>query len=207
MISRRSAIAALTIGFLTSHAAIGLCADNTGASQTPDGLIRQLGADAVHMLADNSRTEQQREAEFRRLFDSGFDLDTISRLVLGRFWREATDAQKQEFRSLFETYVVKSYVVRLGHYDGETFKVGAARSGEDGDAMVQSEIDRPNGPPIKVEWRTRKEAGGYRIVDVAVDGVSMMQTQREEFATVIQNGGGKVDALLARLRQQTTTKG
>jgi len=207
MISRRSAIAALTVGLLAGRVAIGHAADIAGASQTPDGLIRQLGADAVSMLANGSLSEQQRETEFRRLFDAGFDLDTISRLVLGRFWREATDAQKREFRSLFETYVVKSYVVRLGHYNGETFKVGAAHPAEGGDAMVQSEIDRPNGPPIHVDWRTRKEAGGYRIVDVVVDGVSMMQTQRDEFASVIQNGGGKVDALLNRLRRQTTAKG
>jgi phospholipid transport system substrate-binding protein len=207
MISRRGIIVMMVAGLAMSDAAVAQCAEAAGTGESADSLIRQLGDDAVRMLANGSLTEQQREAEFHRLLLTGFDLDTISRLVLGRFWRQASDAQKSEFRSLFEVYVVKSYVARLGHYDGETFKVSGTRPGDGGDVMVQSEIDRPNGPPIHVEWRVRKEDAGYRIVDVFVDGISMMQTQRDEFATVIQNNGDKVDALLSRLRQQTAAKG
>ena len=208
MISRRAVMVMISAGIVLGDAAMACRAvADAAADQTPDGLIRRLGGDAVHILADSSMTEQQREAEFHRLLLTAFDLDTISRLVLGRFWRQASDAQKTEFRSVFESYVAKTYAQRLGHYDGETFKVGSARTSDDGDVMVQSEIDRPNGPPIRVDWRTHKEDAGYRIVDVVIDGVSMMQTQRDEFAAVIQNNGGKVDALLSRLRQQTTAKG
>jgi phospholipid transport system substrate-binding protein len=207
MISRRALVVMISAGLAVGDAAIVRHAAADAADQSPDGLIRRLGGDAIRVLADSSATEQQREADFHRLLLTAFDLDTISRLVLGRFWREASDAQKTEFRNLFESYVAKTYAQRLGHYDGETFKVGAAHAGDDGDAVVQSEIDRPNGPPIRVDWRTHKEDAGYRVVDVVIDGVSMMQTQREEFATVIQNNGGNVDALLSRLRQQTAAKG
>jgi len=207
MISRRTVIVMMSAGMALGDATVALGAGAGDADQSPDGLIRRLGSDAIRVLADSSVTEQQREADFHRLLLTGFDLDTISRLVLGRFWRQASDAQKSDFRTVFESYVTKTYAQRLGHYEGETFKVGSTRATDDGDVMVQSEIDRPNGPPIHVDWRTHKEDAGYRIVDVVIDGVSMMQTQREEFAAVIQKNGGNVDALLSQLRQRTAAAG
>ncbi len=73
---------------------------------------------------------------------------------------------------------------------------------------MTSEIIRPNGaPPAKVDWRVTRADGAYKITDVVVEGVSMAVTQRSEFASVIQRNGGKVEGLLAMLRQKTATAG
>ena len=170
-----------------------------------DTFIRGLGSDAIRMLSNKSLDEAQRESEFRRILIKGFDVDHISRFVLGRFWRQATEGQRIEYRRLFEDYIVKAYAMRLGEYSGETFTVKDVRPAEDGDVVVYSEIDRPNGPPVRLEWRCHKTSDGYKIIDVVVEGVSMALTQRQEFASVIQNGGGNVSVLLDQLRKRTAS--
>lgn len=170
-----------------------------------DAFVRALGGDAIRMLANKSLDESQREVEFRQLLLKGFDMDQISRFVLGRFWRQATDEQKAEYRQLFEDYIVKAYALRLGEYSGETFAVRDLRPAEEGDVMVLSEIDRSNGPPIHVDWRCRKANDNFKIIDVVVEGVSMTITQRQEFAAVIQNAGGNVAVLLDQLRKKTVS--
>jgi phospholipid transport system substrate-binding protein len=182
-----------------------LAAAQAATENGADVFVRGLGSDAIRLLSNKSLDEAQRESEFRRILLKGFDVDNISRFVLGRFWRQATEGQRIEYRRLFEDYIVKAYAVRLGEYSGETFVVKDARPAEDGDIVVYSEIDRANGPPVRVEWRCRKTSEGYKITDVVVEGVSMALTQRQEFASVIQNGGGNISALLDQLRKKTAS--
>ena len=68
--------------------------------------------------------------------------------------------------------------------------------------MVTSQVIQKDGPPVNLQWRVRKKDGGLRVVDVVVEGVSMSVTQRSDFASVIQSGGGKLDALIAHLRDR-----
>jgi phospholipid transport system substrate-binding protein len=73
---------------------------------------------------------------------------------------------------------------------------------EPGGAIVASEIIRPQGPPIKVDWRLNTRNRVYKITDVNVDGVSMALTQRSEFAGLIQRNGGQLAGLLANMREE-----
>ena len=160
--------------------------------------ISQLGSDALKMLADKA-TPEKREAEFRRLFIKNFDVDTIARFVTGNYWRSANDAQRAEFRKLFEDYVVSAYVARLSAYSDEQFQVKDEVAAGD-DIVVNSTIVRPSGPPVRVEWRVRSGSDGPRIIDVIVEGVSMAITQRSEFAAVMQQGGKGLASLNEKLR-------
>ena len=144
----------------------------------------------------------QRVARFRELFREDFDIPGIGQFVLGRYWRTATPEQQQEFLRLFQEYIVQAYSSRLGEYGGEPFRVTGSRpSGEE--TVVSSEIDRRGGNRVQVDWYLTSRGGRQKITDVYVGGVSMKVTQRDEFASVIQRNGGRVDALLAQLRQRT----
>jgi phospholipid transport system substrate-binding protein len=173
------------------------------AAEDAAGFISDLGQRTVHILAAKA-PENEREAKCRAIFEEGFDIPTISRFVLGGYWRTASEAQRQDFTALFETYVIRAYAVRFNDYGGEQLKVTAARTEDEDNSMVQSVIARPSGaPPIKVDWRVNKTAKGFKITDVVVEGVSMAVTQRQEFASVIQRNGGQIDALLKLLREKT----
>ena len=183
---------------------LAACLVSTPASRAeaddPVGFIERLGVEAIEMLADPALTEQERISEFRHILVAAFDLPTIARFVLGRYWRRATTEERREFESLLEDYIVTTYAAHLGRYRGETLAVGAAR-GED-DILVASEIIPSEGPPVRVDWRVRRGSGSYKIIDVVVEGISMVITQRSAFASVIQRSGGRVSGLLSELRKK-----
>ena len=180
------------LGVLTSA-----MAQTSGASQ----FIRNLGDEAIKVLASRDIALDAREARFRTLLANGFDLDFISRFVLGRFWREASLEQRSSYQQLFTEYVLRVYSSRLGGYAGESLNIVAERAAGKRDVMIATQIDRPSGPPIRAEWRVRKKNGAYRIIDVMVEGVSMAATQRSEFASVIKRNG--IDGLIHLLDVRT----
>lgn len=167
--------------------------------------VQALGDRAIAVLADPKVSDAQAVEEFRRLLNLNFDVTTIGRFVLGRYWNTATEAQRKEYMNLFERMIVEVYAQRFNQYAGETFKVTSARADGARDAVVTSQVLRPNGPPVKVDWRVRSRDDGHRIIDVVVEGVSMSVTQRSEFASVIESNGGRFDALLDALRKRAQT--
>ena len=168
--------------------ALGFSQAAPAAAETPEQFVGVLGEEAIRVLGDAKLTPEQRTEEFRRLLDKGFNMPLIGQLVLGRHWRTATEAQRSEYLK----------------YNGETFRIAGGRAAPDntGDTLVTTEIVRPNGPPVRVDWRVRKNGETLKVVDVIAEGISMLITQRDEFAAVIQNSGGKVDALIDRLRRR-----
>jgi phospholipid transport system substrate-binding protein len=174
------------------------------AATDAPGFISDLGERAVKVLT-STESEADREKQFRSLFDEGFDVPGIARFVLGTYWRTAPEAQRKEFEQLFESYVVHAYTVRFSAYSGQQMKIGASRPEGDAGSLVSSQMVSPAGgtPPVKIDWRVAKSDSVYKITDVIVEGVSMAVTERQEFASIIQRGGGQVEALLKLLRERT----
>lgn len=161
--------------------------------------INQLGVQAIQVLGPNVAM-QQRVQRFHQLFGSDFDLQEIAEFTLGRYWRIATPQQQQDYLGLLQDYLAQAYAGRLAQYAGEKFNATTVQ--QQGDAtVVFSEITRNDGSKIHVEWHLVNE-GGWKITDAFVAGVSMAITQRDEFASVIQQGGGQVQYLLDRIRQK-----
>jgi phospholipid transport system substrate-binding protein len=165
------------------------------SSKEAENFITGLANEALKDLSDKL-AEPELEKHFKALLDKNFDMPRISRFVLGRYWNAATDKEKQDFRDLFEAYVVRAYSIRFSEYSGETVKVTGSRSDSPENVVVASQITQPDGaPPVKVDWIVRKSDNEFRIADVSVDGVSMVLTQKQEFAAVIERNGGGVTGL------------
>jgi phospholipid transport system substrate-binding protein len=153
------------------------------AAAGSDEVIRSLGNQAIEIIRSNASPDQK-SAYFHRALHQDFDLSSISRFVLGPYWRGASEAERQQFKDILEAHLVRFYGQRLAEYHGESLRVIGSRTEPEG-AIVSSEIIRPQGPPIKVDWRLNTRNGVYKIIDVSVDGVSMALTQRSEFAGLI----------------------
>ena len=193
--TRRSPAIAVLVLLIGCFAA----APREAAAQDPRAFVADLGHQAIQVLGQNV-SPAQRIARFRQLFRDDFDVPGIGQFVLGRYWRVATPAEQQEFLQLFQEYIVQSYAARLGEYGGEQFRVISSRPAGN-ETVVTSEIDGPSSR-VLVDWYLVDRGGRPRISDVYVGGISMKVTQRDEFASVIQRSGGRVDALLAQLRQR-----
>ena len=178
----------------------GLLAAAPAGAQDAQAFVAQLGNQAIQVLGP-SVSPAQRVARFRQLFRDDFDVPGLGQFVLGRYWRTATPEEQQEFLRLFQEYIVQAYAARLGEYGGEPFRVTGSRPSGD-ETVVSSLIERANAGRVQVDWYLINRGGAPKITDVYVGGVSVKVTQRDEFSSVIQRNGGRVDALLAQLRQR-----
>lgn len=201
MWSRRNLLAsaaAASIG--ATLGALGARADDI--AEGASNFVSRLAERVIEILKDKRLDKDRRVSALSRVFLDGFDVRAIGRFVLGRYWRSASEAEQMDYLAAFQDFVVQTYAARFSSYAGESFVVTKANpDGEEG-AMVFSDIGKPEGEPAHVQWRVRRTASGYKIVDVIVEGVSLIVTQREEFASVLQRHEGKVAALTALLREK-----
>lgn len=198
----------LPVGSATAAAAIA--PDEVGR------FIESFGNDAVIALSDKAKTKAERVEKFREILHEGFDLQWISRFVLGRYWRRASPEQREEFSRLFQDYIVYNYASRFTEHglepyarqartaDGEpVFKVESQRSDGSDMVLVSGTMWRPDGPRVPLEFRVRVDLEQPKIIDITVEGVSMAITQRSEFGAVISRSG--IDGLIKELRDRNLT--
>jgi phospholipid transport system substrate-binding protein len=192
--------------FLASAAAAALLAAMPAhAALSPDDakkFIDGLSGDAIGSLTGATITQAERESRFRGLLEAHFDMPGISKFTLGRYWKLADEAQQAEFQKLFETLLVQSYAKTFAQYGGEKFQVTKSWADGDGTVVVNSHVDRPNGDVIHLDWRVADQADAMRVIDLVVEGVSLRDTHRSDFASAIQSNGGTIAALLDLLRQK-----
>ena len=180
----------------------------------PDSFIRTLADEALSVLGKkNGSTLAEREAKFRSVLRDDFAMDRIGRFAAGRYWRKMSRDQRSDYQKLFTEWVLKSYAIRFGGYAGENLRiVKTVRAGKK-DSLVRSVIEsaKAGKQPIRVDWRVRRFKDTYKIIDILVEGVSMLVTQKAEFASVIKREGiqGLISALRTQLDQlkQVATNG
>jgi len=192
--------------FLTTAASAAL------AAFLPFSAFAQSATDPAKFVADFAElgivqvleaniTLAQKQDRFRALFNQYFDIPTIARFVMARNWRTLDETSQQRFVMLFEDIIVYTWSRRFSEYSGQTLRVGeSAADGEEG-AMVKSVILDKKGQSFAVDWRLRKRAETFKVVDIIIEGVSMAITYRQEYATVMQQNGG-ADGLFAQLEKQ-----
>ena len=176
----------------------------SGKEQQALDFVKSTAEKGLTFLSRPESTEEEKKAEFKQLLNNSFDMDSIGRFTLGRYWSVATPAQQQEYLGLFRKMVVNVYTQRFGDYKGQKLDVKSARPIGNDDVLVTSYIIPTDGSDnIQVDWRVRNRGGSMKIVDVLVSGVSMSVTQRSDFSAVIQRGGGKLETLLAYLKEKS----
>jgi phospholipid transport system substrate-binding protein len=196
-------------GAVTLAAALLLSGLLPGAASAAFGgeqraFVEALAEKAMGALTNPDLPDVQREAAVGALLEEYFAIPAIGQWVLGRYWRNATPEQRSEYLMLFENMIVVTYTDRFKRYSGQTLTVINV-SGEDesnGDVVVQSELDGPGAAEaVSVGWRVRLAESAMKIVDVIVEGVSMGQTQRSEFGSIISRSGGDILPLLEQMQR------
>lgn len=165
-----------------------------------EGFIQNLTDRGVAFLSDDSLSVEQQKKEFKTILNRDFDLKTIGRFALGRYWKSASAEQRDEYLELFNVMVIDVYSKRFEDYNGQDIKIVGSRAEGKRDVLVSSVLKQDGGPDVRLDWRVRQKGSQFKVVDVIVEGVSMSLTQRSDFASVIQRGGGNVEALLQHLR-------
>ena len=170
----------------------------------PGSYVISTTEKAIKTLTDESTDPQEKEARFGKLFDENFDIPSISRFVLGKYWKSATTTQKKEFIVTFRNYIVKTYSSRFSEYTGEKLTlINSENESNPKLFIVHTALNREDAPPIKVDWRVGLKKDRYVILDIIIEGISLAITQRSEFVSVIDQNDGNVDNLIKLLKEKS----
>jgi phospholipid transport system substrate-binding protein len=196
----RRAIAALALAlFLTPAlaAAPGIAAEDAGA------FVAEFGSAAMRTMKNPRMAPADRLKTLTALVNADFDLPTIARFVLGRYWEEASESERAEFTRVFTGFMVETYAARFADNGSVSLRVIRQRAESETSTLVATEIARQTTlMPVAVDWRVAKTSDSYKITDISVSNVSLVMAQRDEFGAALFRNGGSLAVLTAQLREK-----
>ena len=164
--------------------------------------VDRAGQDLVNAINDPRLNLLQRRDKVASILRYAIDIEGTGRFILGRYVRQATPAELQDYLKLFDEIIIRNLSARFGEYRGVKFSLGRSQQRTEEDALVSTLVERPNSPAFTLDWRVAEINGQPKVVDVIAEGTSLRLTTRSEYAAVIQRNSGRVAALLDAMRGQ-----
>ncbi len=180
------------------------------AQQAPDALIKQISTEVIDTVKSDKAIQAGDISKIITLVDSkvmpSVNFEVVTRSAVGPKWREATPEQRTKLQAEFKTLLVRVYSGALTQIRDQTVEITKTQAvANSTQVVVQSEV-RGKGEPIKLDYRLDKFADAYKIIDVNVGGIWLVQSYRSQFAQVLGGSGG-IDALVTRLVEQNKSAG
>jgi phospholipid transport system substrate-binding protein len=174
----------------------------------PEALVRQITNDVMDAIHNDKALQAGDKEKALALAEQKIlphiDFRAMTQLALGRSWRQATPAQRDQVVAAFRSMLIRTYSNAIGAYKGQKMEVKPTRMDPgDTDVTVRNSFISPGRPAVAVDYRMEKTPEGWKIYDIVFDGVSLVATYRSEFAQQVQNGG--IEGLIARLEQKSDT--
>lgn len=195
----------LTIALLTA-VFLGV-ASGAGAAAAPDELVRQTTDKVLAELTAKRDALKADQSKLYALVDEiilpHFDFERMSRLVLGKYWRDATPEQQKQFMAEFKSLLVRTYATALFEYTGQKIVYKPFHDAQgDGNAVVKTEVQPSDGPAVPLHYSLAKSSddGNWRVFDIRIDGISLVTNYRTTYGRTIQRQG--MDGLIASLTQK-----
>lgn len=172
----------------------------------PDALVKKTTDEIISSI----RKDKELASNSRKLLDlvdakvlPNFNFTRMTMLAVGRPWRDASQAQRDQLIRGFRTLLVRTYSTALEQYSDQTIDVKPVMmKPDDTETTVRTQINQKAGPPIPMDYRMEKTPQGWKVFDVTVEGVSIVTTYRSTFATEVNKGG--IDGLIKTISDQNT---
>ncbi len=162
----------------------------------------KIANEAVETLATTQSTASKRKA-LEQLFTRTVDTNWIGRFVIGKHWKTLSKAQQDEYLVNYKSFLVKHYTSNFQEYaEGTKFAINQSKVLKNSQYMIGMDIERAGAQAVKVDYRVREKGSKYSIIDIVVEGVSLLNTQRSEFSSVVQRKG--VEHLIEQLRSKSS---
>ena len=165
--------------------------------------VENLGKQVIEKVSNVNLSESERIVNFRNLYLDSFDNYYISRFVLGQYWKRLDNNMRKQFVESFNDYIVTTYAPKFKGWEG-TFKATDSLL-ENNYYNVKMNVLNKDGPTLKFMWKIYLDKDkNFKILDVNIDGVSMLVTQRAEFMSVIKNNPKGVIGLIEAMDKKTS---
>ena len=175
-------------------------AEDPPNTEEPIRIIDEAAQKIVSILARKDEPAEVRVSEIEAIAYELFDFTTMSKLVLARNWRKLDKPKRREFVQEFRTHLSRTYGTRLDRYDQDRVDVYGAKVEVRNDVSVQSRIVGGQFDGAEIAYRLRNRKGQWKIIDVVIEGISLVSNYRSQFSTVLS--GGTIDDLIAKLKDK-----
>lgn len=181
------------------------CMSAQAADTPPDVLAKNTTQEVLALIKQDKDIQSGSQKKLLGLVEAKilphFDFTHMTRLAVGKNWRTATPAQQQTLVNEFRTLLVRTYSNSLAAYKNQTieFKPFKMQPGET-DVTVKTQVNQPGGQPIPIDYSMEKQADGWKVYDVTVDGVSLVINYRGSFASEVRQNG--IDGLIKTLAEK-----
>lgn len=193
--------------FLAAMAVFAVSAASADLSP-PDVLVRNTSEEVLKAVAEDKELKNGNTTKLIELIETRvvphFDVAKMTRLVIGKAWRQATSEQQKQLITEFQRLLVRSYGTAYSAYRHVKVDVKPLKlNGGEDDVTVKSQILMPGGaPPVAVDYAMNATPAGWKVYNVVVEGVSLVTTYRNDFAAQIDQGG--IDGLIKNLQERNT---
>jgi phospholipid transport system substrate-binding protein len=173
--------------------------------QAVNQYVDKLVSDAQIVLNNPRLTDEERGNKSKALIAANLDLNWMAKYTLGRYKKQLTEVEQQEFIRSYSQYVIKTYADLIKNYKGEKATIKQVETLDVNEFIVKTEVTKTNGqPPIKVDYLVKNIANNtpakFLIADVITEGISMINSQKSEFGSILTNND--IAALIATLKKK-----
>jgi phospholipid transport system substrate-binding protein len=182
----------------------GLAAPGVRAATESEAGARTVISETVEevlaVLRDKTVPTEDRIRSIEQIVYGRFDLYVMSRLVLARSWKRFSEEQKAEYVEEFKKYLTNSYGSRIERYDQQRVEIVGEREEARGDVVIQTKIVGGEFEGALVDYRLRNQNGEWRVIDIVIEGISMVSNYRDQFKSIVSSGGPEL--LLEKLKEK-----
>ena len=181
-----------------------LVAATPAAAQTPSQIVEGLANQVIGILKNGSLDSQQKRTQIENIAYGAIDFPTLSKLVLARNYAKFSPEQRTAFEQEFKQHLSMTYGRNIDNYKNEKVQILGERQEAHGDVTVQTKILRGGGSAdVVVDYRPRQSGGQWKIIDVIIEGVSLVANFRSQFQDIVSNGGP--DRLITLLKEKNAS--
>jgi len=170
--------------------------------QTPEQIVEQTSSELLKVINEQSERIKNEEGYVNQVINElilpVIDLQSMGKLILGKHWKTASDAQREQFIAQFKSMLIRTYAKSVADYGHAKVKVFPPQGEQKGKRhRVKSHLDIGNGTPLQVDYVFRRKDDSWKVFDLVVDGLSLIKNFRTSFSQEISETS--LDSLIERL--------
>jgi len=150
--------------------------------------------------------KDQKQAQLRQMFSDNVDMEWMGKFVSGQGWRQATGDQRNRYMQAYKQYLLARYTTNFADYTGSKYTITDVKDEGEGEFTVNMQIKTPGQQQQNTlaGYRVHSENGQFKIIDIIIEGVSLITTQRSDFSSVLQQKG--MDGLISAIEAKATAE-
>jgi len=189
---------------------LGLAAVAQAQDVAPDVLVKNVTTEVVELITKDKEIRSGSRTKLIEVIETKvlphFSFSAMTALAVGQNWSKATPEQKKLLTDEFRTLLVRTYASALAAYSEQRFDYRPLRAKPtDTDVTVQVRVIQSGAQPVPIDYSMEKTAGGWKVYDVMVGGVSLVANYRTEFSNTVRESG--IDGLIKGLQAKNNTMG